>query len=167
VSLLRRLRLMLAGAGLLTDRGDWLEPGRVLGCAHPRREAALAGLAQQGVTVLVNLHACPHAPERLARHGLTQVHLPVRDFTAPTTNQLRQGVAAIEQAMAAGQIVAVHCGGGLGRTGTLLACYLTRRGRSPGEAIAEMRRLRPGSVETQAQAAGDIDEERNAAPTDA
>jgi atypical dual specificity phosphatase len=153
MTVFRRLRLMLTGIGLLTDRGHWLVPDRLLGCAYPRREAALAGLAEQGVSVTINLHERAHDPARLARHGLTEVHLPVRDFAAPTPEQLGQGVAAIEQAIAAGQVVAVHCGGGLGRTGTLLACYLTRLGRSPAEAISEVRRVRPGSVETRAQVA--------------
>ena len=38
----RRLKLILTGLGLLLDRGDWLEPDRLLGCAYPRRESALA-----------------------------------------------------------------------------------------------------------------------------
>ncbi|NWV54479.1 DUS23 phosphatase, partial [Daphoenositta chrysoptera] len=39
-----------------------------------------------------------------------------------------------------------------GRTGTLLACYLCRARRLPaGDAIREIRRLRPGSVETPEQ----------------
>lgn len=42
---------------------------------------------------------------------------------------------------------------GLGRTGTLLACYLVRReGLDAGEAIVRVRRIRPGSVETREQA---------------
>jgi atypical dual specificity phosphatase len=59
-------------------------------------------------------------------------------------------VAAIEAALAGGRRVAVHCGAGLGRTGTLVACYLTRRGVRPDDAIARLRALRPGSVETAA-----------------
>lgn len=57
------------------------------------------------------------------------------------------------QAIAAGRVVAVHCGGGLGRTGTLLACYLARRGLNPADAIAQVRRVRPVSVETRVQVA--------------
>jgi atypical dual specificity phosphatase len=149
----RRLRLVLTGMGLLTDCGDWLEPDRLLGCAYPRREAALAALAAQGISLLINLHERPHEPGRLARHGLAEVHLPVTDFTAPTPEQLARGVEAIEQALASGQRVAVHCGGGLGRTGTLLACYLVRQGLTAAEAIARVRQVRPGSVETRAQVA--------------
>ena len=132
---------------------DWVEGECLAGCVYPQDEAALADLADRGVTLLLNLHERRHAPDLLARHGLTELHLPVRDFTPPTPEQLEQGVAAIEHAVASGTKVAVHCGAGLGRTGTLLACYLVRRGLTPDEAIARVRAVRPGSVETPEQAA--------------
>ncbi|XP_016159469.1 PREDICTED: dual specificity protein phosphatase 23 [Ficedula albicollis] len=50
------------------------------------------------------------------------------------------------------QAVAVHCTLGRGRTGTLLACYLCQeRHLAAPDAIREIRRLRPGSVETAGQ----------------
>jgi len=144
---------ILRGLGLVIDRGAWLEEGRLLGCAYPRREAAVAGLARQGVSVLINLHERAHDPARLARHGLEEVHLPVADFTPPSPAQVDCGVTAIAEALDAGQRVAVHCAGGRGRTGTLLACHLVLRGLDPHAAIARVREARPGSVETRAQAA--------------
>lgn len=50
------------------------------------------------------------------------------------------------------QAVGVHCALGFGRTGTMLACYLVKeRALAAGDAIAEIRRLRPGSIETYEQ----------------
>jgi atypical dual specificity phosphatase len=135
------------------DPGVWVEPGRVLACAYPRREAALAGLAVQGVSLLINLHERPHEPGRLERHALVELHLPVKDFSPPAPEQIERGVQAIADAVAAGRRVAVHCGGGLGRTGTLLACYLITKGLAPTAAIARVRIARPGSVETGEQEA--------------
>lgn len=134
------------------DRGDWIEEGSVLGCPYPRRDRSLAGLADRGVGLLVNLHERAHDPDRLKSHGLTEVHLPLRDFTAPSPEQIERGVAAIVEARDVGEAVAVHCGGGFGRTGTLLACYLIHRhGLDAPEAIERVRRARPGSVETHGQ----------------
>ena len=35
--------------------------------------------------------------------------------------------------------------GGIGRTGTVMGCYLVRHGWEPAEALAEIKRLRRGS----------------------
>ena len=148
---LAQARVALRTLLRLTDRGGWVAPG-VLGCAYPRTDRALAALSGGGVRLLVNLHERPHAPDRLGRHGLREVHLPVKDFAAPTPRQVERGVDAIVGALAAGEAAAVHCGGGLGRMGTLLACYLaSSEGLGAAEAIGRVRSLRPGSVETLAQ----------------
>ena len=144
------LRMLLG----LTDRGGWVAPG-VLGCAYPRTERALAALSGSGVRLLVNLHERPHDPARLGRYGLREAHLPVKDFSAPSPEQIESGIKAILEALASGEAAAVHCGGGLGRTGTVLACYLLSSGEDLGaeEALRRVRASRPGSVETPAQLA--------------
>ena len=143
-----RVTAIMRGMGVLVDAGTWIVPGKILACADPRRGAGLAALAQQGVSLVVNLHERAHEPSSLACHGLSEVHLPVRDFTAPTQEQIGQAVAALKEAVGAGRTVAVHCGAGLGRTGTILACYLVRTGVPADDAIRHIRALRPGSVET-------------------
>jgi atypical dual specificity phosphatase len=147
------VRGVLHALGLVDDLGAWVVDGRVRACAYPRTERALAALAAHGVSVLVNLHERPHTPARLAAHGLREVHVSVRDFTAPTPAQLDAALDAVDAALAAGARVAVHCGGGLGRTGTVLACHLVRHGLGAEEAVARVRAVRPGAVETRAQLA--------------
>jgi atypical dual specificity phosphatase len=135
------------------DRGNWLYQDRLLACAYPWGTDGLADLAAQGVDVVVNLHERGHDPARLSRLGLTEVHLPVADGTAPSAEQLTHGVRAIDRALREEKRVAVHCAAGLGRTGTLLACYLVSTGLDATAAIARVREARPGSVETADQQA--------------
>ena len=58
------------------DDGNWLYPDRLLACAFPWGPDGLAALAERGISVVVNLHERGHDPERLARLGLTEIHLP-------------------------------------------------------------------------------------------
>jgi atypical dual specificity phosphatase len=131
----------------------WIEDGCVAACGYPRGERSLRQLDAAGVRLLVNLHPRAHPPHVLARLELKELHLPVVDFTAPSQEQLAQGVQAMSETVSNGAAVAVHCGAGLGRTGTLVACYLVAGGLSAEDAIAKVRRLRPGSIETAEQEA--------------
>ena len=142
---------LLCALGLRDDKGSWILPDQLLACAYPRSESALAALAVAQIRLLVNLHVRAHAREALARHGLTELHLPTRDFAAPSLDALRHGVASVQDALERGERVAVHCGGGRGRTGTLIACVLVARGEEPAGAIAHARSLRRGAVETREQ----------------
>jgi atypical dual specificity phosphatase len=47
--------------------------------------------------------------------------------------------------------VVVTCKAGLGRTGTVLACYLVYVGYKPENALKLVRELRPGSIESRVQ----------------
>lgn len=129
----------------------WLIEERLAGMACPRAEATFAALQRLGVRAVVSLTEEPPSAALLVRYHLQVAHLPLADFTAPTVAQATAAVEAIVGFLDAGLPVVVHCGAGLGRTGTILACYRVWQGNSADVAIAEVRARRPGSIETAEQ----------------
>ncbi|HYJ13431.1 MAG TPA: dual specificity protein phosphatase family protein [Thermomicrobiales bacterium] len=130
----------------------WIIPERLLLAAYPS-DQELRHYHGEGVRVVVNLHKRAHDPAKLAEIGITEIHIPVRDFTAPTPGQLDQGVSAISHVIEAGQAALVHCLRGRGRAGTLAACYLVSQGTPVDAAIDQVRELRPGAIRTHQQEA--------------
>ena len=134
-------------------QADWIVPGKVLASRYPSGPDELRAFRPLGVRAVINLTVSRHSPDVLADVGLTEIHLPIPDFTAPTSALLDEAVDAITQTVAADQAVAVHCHAGLGRTGTVVAAWLVSTGISPATAIAKVREIRPGSIESASQEA--------------
>ncbi len=128
---------------------DWLIPEQLGACVNPSVSYQAAAALRSGrVGLLINLHERPDPVELLRQLGAETLHLPVPNSDPPSQAQLDRGVAAITDALARGTRVAVHCGAGLGRSGTLLAAYFVTQTYSADEAIARVRAVRPGSIET-------------------
>ena len=104
-----------------------------------------------GTRTIVNLDLTAHPSHLLRRYQIEQVHLPVIDMTAPTPEQISRAVTMIASSLEKQEVVIVHCRAGLGRTGTVVACYLVASGFSPADAIDSVRNKRPGSIETREQ----------------
>jgi len=105
-------------------------------------------LAAAGVTTVVDLRAEPEASEvdvRIQDLGMDVVHLPVRDGQIPTGEQIAAFLAVVDQSSGT---VFVHCGGGVGRTGTMAAAYLVASGQASGaEAMVRNLAVGPPSLE--------------------
>jgi atypical dual specificity phosphatase len=149
---------------------DWIVPNRILASRFPDTNEDLAALRNCGVRVIINLTERRHDADALRSLEMREVHLPVPDFTAPPPSTLDAAIASITAAHAQDQTVAVHCLGGLGRTGTVMAAWLVTQGLDSDAAIDRVRAARPGSIETasQEQAVRDfaIRHEQNRPPTE-
>ena len=131
---------------------SWIEKPLLGALARPSSPEDLAWLRKQGVEVLLSLTEDRPRRDWTDAAGLLVFHEPWEDMEPPTQEQIDRTVSVVTRTMDQGKGVAVHCGAGLGRTGVVLAAYFVAKGATAQNAIARVRRLRPGSVETDEQA---------------
>lgn len=134
----------------------WLKRGMLAGTPRPGivadLEHDLQALTRAGISVLISLTVRPMDPAALHAHGIQHVASPIPDMCAPGLDQAVALCRQIESFIAQGNAVAVHCRAGLGRTGTILACYLIWEGMEALDALDEARRIQPNWVQSIEQA---------------
>ena len=77
-------------------------------------------------------------------HGARRLAHPIPDMGTPTSGYVMRILDDIDAAIAAGDRVYVHCWGGVGRTGTVIGCWLVRHELADGDPIARIAALRTG-----------------------
>ncbi len=125
---------------------SWIVPDQLAGMGYPMAED-IDLLKKFGITAVVSLTI--RKPDELG--DLKVLRLPIPDMSSPSIDHLDEAVTFACRVIGAGGRVAVHCGAGVGRTGTVLAAYLVAEGMTPAEARQRIRELRPGSIETHDQ----------------
>ena len=69
----------------------------------------------------------------------TYQRFPIRDNSVPSDSEhLAEILFAIDRRIREGGAVFLHCWGGVGRTGLVVACWLQEHGRTPDDALAEL-----------------------------
>ena len=131
---------------------SWIEKPLLAALARPNSLDEYVWLRKQGIEVLLSLTEDRPRRDWTEAAGLLVFHEPLEDMEPPTQDQLDRAVSAIVRANERNMPVAVHCGAGMGRTGVVLAAYFVAKGSTAANAIARVRRLRPGSIETDEQA---------------
>jgi hypothetical protein len=134
----------------------WVLPGRLIAGAYPALH--LDALLDAGIDCFVDLTRggesralyAADAEGRARWHGFA-----ITDFSTPGIELMRRIVDTIEDELARGACVYLHCHAGVGRTGTAVGCWLVEQGFTGGEAlklIAHKRQALLGqSPETEAQ----------------
>ena len=96
------------------------------------------------VSTIVRLNKKRYDAANFIEAGFDHKDLFFVDGSPPTLNIVKQFLKISESAKGA---VAIHCKAGLGRTGTLIACYIMKHYHlSALETIAWIRICRPGSI---------------------
>lgn len=86
--------------------------------------------------------------------GMRVRRFPIRDVSVPRPAEdaaFRPLVDELHGLLSGGQNVTIHCRGGLGRTGLVAASVLVRDGFVSTDAMARVRAVRPGAIETRGQ----------------
>ncbi len=138
----------------------WVVPGSLAAGEYPgdldhsKATGKLSGLVDAGVNCFIDLteegehsnlgRLRPYvdmAEEIASTRGRTVewARHPIQDATVPRTpEQMSAILDAIDAKLAEGKTVYVHCWGGVGRTGTVVGCWLVRHGRTGREALDEI-----------------------------
>lgn len=149
-------------------RSYWVVPGRLLAGEYPgNRDSGIAAeriqaLFGAGIRCIVNLMEpeevnfagepfADYAPifQEIAEGRAASVsclRFPVRDLGIPDPPTMRRILDAVDRSIEEGRPVYVHCWGGIGRTGTVVGCYLLRHSLADGQNVLDkIRALRQGA----------------------
>lgn len=133
----------------------WVVPGRFLAGRYPASEE-LPDLRAAGVDVFLDLTGPGEemlAPYEELLEDASYRRFPVPDFGHPSPKSMAALLDLLDEELAAGRVVYLHCRFGIGRTGTVVGCHLVRSGRSGEDALAAIAAWRGDGLvpETEAQ----------------
>lgn len=135
----------------------WVEPGRLLAGEYPGdrdrmlSQNRLDALLQAGVSYFIDLtqigelppydHLLPSARADDGRY-IVYVRKAIRDHGLPdNASALIETLDYIDRAIEVGHVVYVHCRAGIGRTNTVLGCWLQRAGFTGPESLQRLNSL--------------------------
>lgn len=131
----------------------WVEPGRLLAGEYPGKyeeeltRKRVDALLEAGFDTFIDLtnagETFPYVhilEEQASAYDVPAAHyrFPIGDFGLPTPDQMNKLLDSLENSLAAGRKVYLHCWGGIGRTGTTVGCYLVRQGKTAEEALDQL-----------------------------
>ena len=129
---------------------SWLIEEKLAGSGIPTSLDEFEWLLNQGVKSIVTMTE-NSLPDDWTQQ-IDYLHIPTADFHAPNMEEIDSAVEFIQNQIQNKQSVMVHCAAGLGRAGTILACYFIKYKKlSAIQAIKKIRDERPGSIQSDVQ----------------
>ena len=129
---------------------SWFIEETLAGSGMPTTHDELEWVLKQGVKSIVTMteNALPESWVE----DVNYLHVPTTDLTSPDMDKIDTAVDFIHSRINNKEPVMVHCAAGMGRTGTVLACYLVKYQKySAKDAIEKVRTERPGSIQSEVQ----------------
>jgi len=142
------------------NQAYWVVPGRFMAGCYPGAEPfvdardKLRGLLEHGIRHIINLMEpaevnsngnsfVPYEEQMTAIARTMGCNLeidrrPIRDYGIPTHKAMKKILDLIDLCIENNQAIYLHCLGGLGRTGTVVGCYLARHGYDSGQKVLDI-----------------------------
>ena len=132
----------------------WVLDSKLLAGEYPRDKedssspSKIDALIQAGVSAFIDLteekELKPYSNllDTYKSRSITHERFPIHDGSVPVSKETVESILdAIDKHIDQGRLVYVHCLGGIGRTGVIVGCWLSRHG-FPGEsALVKLREL--------------------------
>ena len=129
---------------------SWLIDEKLAGSGMPTSFDELDWVLKQGVKSIVTMTE-NSLPDSWVK-DINYLHVPTPDLTAPDMDRIDSAVEFIHEQITNKEAVMVHCAAGMGRAGTILACYFIKyQKHSAKDAIEKIRKERPGSIQSDVQ----------------
>ena len=136
--------------GIVTGKPDnfsWLIENKLAGSAIPTSKDEVQWLHEQGVKSIVTIREEPLDNGWINK--MNYLHVLSDDMGVPTFEDLANSIDFIHERIQNNEPVLVHCLAGMGRTGTILACYMIKYQKMSAEdAIQHIREKRHGSIQS-------------------
>lgn len=132
----------------------WVRPGQFLAGEYPATayfpeltRKRLDSFLSAGFDTFIDLTSPgetePYEPLLREQAGYYRLpvqytRFPIGDFGLPTPAQMNAILGAIDASLAVGRKPYLHCYGGIGRTGTVVGCYLVRHGLDGQQALDQL-----------------------------
>ena len=131
----------------------WVQPGAFLAGEYPGQfdqehtRQRIDALIEAGLDTFIDLtrpnETTPYLKilqEQCQAYGVDVQHhrFAIGDFGLPTAQLMQSILDQIDESLQAGRRVYLHCWGGIGRTGTVVGCYLVRHGKTGLEALSQL-----------------------------
>ena len=126
---------------------SWLIENKLAGSGIPTSINEVEWVIEQGVKSIVTIREEPLDDDWVK--DINYLHVHSNDMGVPEFDDLVSTVDFIHTRITNNEPVMVHCLAGLGRTGTILACYLIKYQKmSADDAIQKIREERSGSIQS-------------------
>jgi hypothetical protein len=132
----------------------WVIPGRLLAGEYPgvpfvpeRTRQRIDAFLEAGFDTFIDLTSVGETllydailREQAGAYGIEvqYTRFPIGDFGLPTVDNMKATLDAIDDGLAQGRKIDLHCSGGIGRTGTTVGCFLVRQGLNGAGALEQL-----------------------------